>query len=408
MDLTTLEKLKQGIETIVPTNGLEEKLKLAEKEKRPLIIKFGMDPTAPDLHLGHAVAFKKLRDFQEAGHEIHLLVGDFTACIGDPSGRNTTRPPLTAEEVKKNAQTYIDQMDKVIDTKKNVKILFNGDWLNKMTFADVIKLLGKATLAQMMQREDFANRFENNIPISLHELVYPMVQGYDSVAMNCDIEFGGRDQLFNCLVGKTLQEAFGEKEIGQTVISMPLLRGLDGVMKMSKSKGNYIGLTETANEMYGKTMSIPDDLLPEWIELTTDFTPQVKADMIADYKNGKVNPMDLKKKVAFDIARQYHGEEAAKAAEAFFYKQVQQKGFDTKEFTSISMANLPIATQDVSLVDLAAAVHSHESKSAIRRLIESGAVSINGEKRTDPFSKLNLQKGMKIKIGKRGFYQLEA
>ena len=408
MDLTTLEKLRQGIETIVPTNGLEEKLNLAEKEKRPLIIKFGMDPTAPDLHLGHAVAFKKLRDFQEAGHEIHLLVGDFTACIGDPSGRNTTRPPLTAEEVKKNAQTYIDQMDKVIDTKKNVKILFNGDWLNKMTFADVIKLLGKATLAQMMQREDFANRFENNIPISLHELVYPMVQGYDSVAMNCDIEFGGRDQLFNCLVGKTLQEAFGEKEIGQTVISMPLLRGLDGVMKMSKSKGNYIGLTETANEMYGKTMSIPDDLLPEWIELTTDFTPQVKADMIADYKNGKVNPMDLKKKVAFDIARQYHGEEAAKAAEAFFYKQVQQKGFDTKEFTSISMANLPIATQDVSLVDLAAAVHSHESKSAIRRLIESGAVSINGEKRTDPFSKLNLQKGMKIKIGKRGFYQLEA
>lgn len=408
MDLTTLEKLKQGIETIVPTNGLEEKLKLAEKEKRPLIIKFGMDPTAPDLHLGHAVAFKKLRDFQEAGHEIHLLVGDFTACIGDPSGRNTTRPPLTAEEVKKNAQTYIDQMDKVIDTKKNVKILFNGDWLNKMTFADVIKLLGKATLAQMMQREDFANRFENNIPISLHELVYPMVQGYDSVAMNCDIEFGGRDQLFNCLVGKTLQEAFGEKEIGQTVISMPLLRGLDGVMKMSKSKGNYIGLTETANEMYGKTMSIPDDLLPEWIELTTDFTPQVKADMIADYKNGKVNPMDLKKKVAFDIARQYHGEEAAKAAEAFFYKQVQQKGFDTKEFTSISMANLPIATQDVSLVDLAAAVHPHESKSAIRRLIESGAVSINGEKRTDPFSKLSLQKGMKIKIGKRGFYQLEA
>ncbi len=408
MDLTTLEKLKQGIETIVPTNGLEEKLKLAEKEKRPLIIKFGMDPTAPDLHLGHAVAFKKLRDFQEAGHEIHLLVGDFTACIGDPSGRNTTRPPLTAEEVKKNAQTYIDQMDKVIDTKKNVKILFNGDWLNKMTFADVIKLLGKATLAQMMQREDFANRFENNIPISLHELVYPMVQGYDSVAMNCDIEFGGRDQLFNCLVGKTLQEAFGEKEIGQTVISMPLLRGLDGVMKMSKSKGNYIGLTETANEMYGKTMSIPDDLLPEWIELTTDFTPQVKADMIADYKNGKVNPMDLKKKVAFDIARQYHGEEAAKAAEAFFYKQVQQKGFDTKEFTSVSMASLPVATQDVSLVDLAAAVHSHESKSAIRRLIESGAVSINGEKRTDPFSKLNLQKGMKIKIGKRGFYQLEA
>ncbi len=407
MDAKTLKKLKHGIETIVPANGLEEKLKLAEKEKRPLIIKFGMDPTAPDLHLGHAVAFKKLRDFQEAGHEIHLLVGDFTACIGDPTGRNTTRPPLTAEEVQKNAQTYIEQMDKVIDTKKNVKILFNGAWLNKMTFADVIKLLGKATLAQMMQREDFANRFENNIPISLHELVYPMVQGYDSVAMNCDIEFGGRDQLFNCLVGKTLQEAFGQKEVGQTVISMPLLRGLDGVMKMSKSKGNYIGLTDTANDMYGKTMSIPDDLLPEWIELTTDFTPEEKANMIADYKNGTVNPMELKKKVAFDIVRQYHSEEAAQAAEAFFYQQVQQKGFDIKAFEPISLSKLSLSTQNIGLLNVVSALQPNESKSALRRLIESGAVSLNGDKITDPYFKIeNLKKGIKIKIGKRHFYEL--
>ena len=407
MDAKTLEKLKHGIETIVPANGLEEKLKLAEEEKRPLIIKFGMDPTAPDLHLGHAVAFKKLREFQEAGHEIHLLVGDFTACIGDPTGRNTTRPPLTAEEVQKNAQTYIKQMDKVIDTKKNVKILFNGAWLNKMTFADVIKLLGKATLAQMMQREDFANRFENNIPISLHELVYPMVQGYDSVAMNCDIEFGGRDQLFNCLVGKTLQEAFGQKEVGQTVISMPLLRGLDGVMKMSKSKGNYIGLTDTANDMYGKTMSIPDDLLPEWIELTTDFTPEEKANMIADYKNGTVNPMELKKKVAFDIVRQYHSEEAAQAAEAFFYQQVQQKGFDTKAFEPVSLSELSLSTQNIGLLDVVSVLQPNESKSALRRLIESGAVSLNGDKITDPYFKIeNLEKGTKIKIGKRHFYEL--
>ncbi len=407
MDAKTLEKLKHGIETIVPANGLEEKLKLAEEEKRPLIIKFGMDPTAPDLHLGHAVAFKKLREFQEAGHEIHLLVGDFTACIGDPTGRNTTRPPLTAEEVQKNAQTYIKQMDKVIDTKKNVKILFNGAWLNKMTFADVIKLLGKATLAQMMQREDFANRFENNIPISLHELVYPMVQGYDSVAMNCDIEFGGRDQLFNCLVGKTLQEAFGQKEVGQTVISMPLLRGLDGVMKMSKSKGNYIGLTDTANDMYGKTMSIPDDLLPEWIELTTDFTPEEKANMIADYKNGTVNPMELKKKVAFDIVRQYHSEEAAQAAEAFFYQQVQQKGFDTKAFEPVSLSKLSLSTQNIGLLNVVSALQPNESKSALRRLIESGAVSLNGDKITDPYFKIeNLEKGTKIKIGKRHFYEL--
>lgn len=403
MEQEKIEELKHGIESIIPENGLEQKIALAEKEGRPLIIKFGMDPTAPDLHLGHAVALKKIRQFQNMGAKIVLIVGDFTAAIGDPTGRNTTRPPLTEEEIKVNSQTYIDQMGKVIDLSKNVEIVKNGDWLNKMNFADVLKLLGKATLAQMLQRDEFAKRFAANIPISLHELVYPLMQGYDSVAIKSDIEFGGRDQLFNCLVGKTLQESMLDVKDGQIVIGMPLLRGLDGEMKMSKSKGNYIGLTEPANDMFGKTMSIPDELLPEWIELTTDFDAETKANMIADYKNGAVNPMELKKKVAKNIVTQYHDAAAADEAEAFFYRQVQQKGFDDKAFEPVSIKDL---ASEITLLDLCAFVNSKESKSNLRRLIESGAVSINGEKQTDVYAKINPTAGLKIKIGKRGFFEL--
>ena len=403
MEKEQIEKLKRGIESIIPENGLEQKIALAEKENRPLVVKFGMDPTAPDLHLGHAVALRKIRQFQDMGAKIILIVGDFTAAIGDPTGRNTTRPPLTEEEIKVNAQTYIDQMGKVIDLNKNVEIVKNGDWLNKMNFADVLKLLGKATLAQMLQRDDFEKRFKANIPISLHELVYPLMQGYDSVAIKSDIEFGGRDQLFNCLVGKTLQETILGVKDGQIVIGMPLLRGLDGEMKMSKSKGNYIGLTEPANDMFGKTMSIPDDLLPEWIELTTNFDEETKANMIADYKNGVVNPMELKKKVAKNIVTQYHDAAAADEAEAFFYRQVQQKGFDDKAFEPVSIKDL---ASEITLLDLCAFVNSKESKSALRRLIESGAVSLNGEKQTDVYMKVNPTAGLKIKIGKRGFFEL--
>ena len=407
MEKEQIEKLKRGIETIIPENGLEAKIALAEKEGRPLVIKFGMDPTAPDLHLGHAVAFKKLREFQEKlGAKIVLLVGDFTAMIGDPTGRNATRPPLTEEEAKTNAQTYIEQMGKVIDLNKNVEIVRNSEWLNKMTFADVLKLLGKATLAQMLQRDDFEKRFNANIPISLHELVYPMMQGYDSVVIKSDIEFGGRDQLFNCLVGKTLQESMSGAKEGQVVIGMPLLRGLDGQMKMSKSKGNYIGLTEPANDMFGKTMSIPDDLLPEWIELTTDFSAEEKANMIADFKNGTVNPMELKKKVAKSIVRQYHSQEAADEAEAFFYKQVQQKGFDDKAFEPVKIADIFAGADDMTLLDVCAKLNAKESKSNLRRLIESGAVSVNGEKQSDAYAKITATAGTKFKIGKRLFFEL--
>lgn len=399
----TYEELAAGIETIVPANGLKEKLAAAEKENRPLIIKFGMDPTAPDLHLGHAVALKKIKQFMENGHEIHLVIGDFTARIGDPSGRNTTRPPLTPKEVDENAKTYVDQLDKIFDTSK-LTIHYNNDWMGKMSLADTLKLLSKATLAQMMQREDFVNRYENNIPIALHELIYPMMQGYDSVVLDSDIEFGGRDQLLNCLVGRSLQEQDGKS--GQIVLSMPLLCGLDGHIKMSKSKGNYIGLTEPATEMYGKTMSIPDSLIPEWVELVTNWDAKTKADVIADLKNGTVNPMEIKKKIAYNIVEQYHSPEDANAAQEFFYKQVQQRGFDTKEFTAVKWEDLTNAAE-ITLLDLGVALQPEQSKSAMRRLIESGAVSVEGEKVVNPLFKLEKSAtGIKIKIGKRGFYNV--
>ena len=396
----TYEELADGIESIIPTNGLKEKLDLAEKEHRPLIIKFGMDPTAPDLHLGHAVAMKKLRQFQEAGHELWLLVGDFTAQIGDPTGRNGTRPPLTREESEANAKTYIAQMDKVIDTKKNVHIVFNGDWLNKMSLADIIKVLGKATVAQMLQRDDFAKRMASNIPISLHELIYPMLQGYDSVVMKADIEFGGRDQLFNCLVGRELQLANGLP--GQTVISMPLLRGLDGEMKMSKSKGNYIGLTESADVMFGKTMSIPDELLEEWIELTTDWTRAEKDEAINSLKNQTVNPMDLKKKLAHNIAKQYHSQEEADTALQHFIET-----FSKKDFPS-DAPEIKIGAESVALLPLVKACMPDKSNSEIRRLITQNAVSINQQKKSDEKEVISLETPLQVKIGKLGFFKVSA
>lgn len=400
----TYEELAKGIETIIPASGLKEKLAVAEKEKRPLIIKFGMDPTAPDLHLGHAVALKKIRQFIENGHEIHLIIGDFTALIGDPSGRNTTRPPLTAEQVNANAKTYVDQLDKIFDTSK-VIIHHNNEWMGKMTLSDTLTLLSKATMAQMMQREDFVNRYKNNVPIALHELVYPMMQGYDSTVINADIEFGGRDQLLNCLVGRSLQETNGKS--GQIVLSMPLLCGLDGHIKMSKSKNNYIGLTEHPNDMFGKTMSIPDALIPEWVELVTDWSAEEKANAIADVKNNTVNPMEIKKKIAANIVTQYHSAEDAVKSEQFFYAQVQQRGFDSKEFTDIEWSAI-CDTDEVSVLNLVVALDPSQSKSALRRLIDSGAVSIDGEKITDAnFMIKRTADGIKIKVGKRGFFEVK-
>ena len=304
METLTINTLKEKAEIILPENGLEEKLLQAKKENRKLVIKLGFDPTAPDLHLGHAVVLKKLKQFQDAGHLVTILVGSFTARIGDPTGKNKSRKPLSSEEVQRNAKTYLNQLAKIIDVSK-ATIAFNSEWLDELSSTEIIQILSRVTVAQLMHRNDFNQRFTNNTPIAMHELVYPILQGFDSVKIQADIEMGGTDQLFNCTMGRQLQESFGMEP--QIVLCMPLLKGLDGKEKMSKSLNNFIGLTEEPNEMFGKTMSIPDSLILEFLDLTTDFSPEEKLQLKELLDNGE-NPMKLKKIIAKNIIRQYHSE----------------------------------------------------------------------------------------------------
>lgn len=396
-----IHSLQENAAIILPENGLEEKLNQAKKENRKLSVKLGFDPTAPDLHLGHAVVLKKLKQFQDLGHQIIIVVGSFTARIGDPTGKNKARKPLSAEEVQHNAQTYINQLSKIIDVRKT-KIVFNSDWLDTLNFSDVIQLLSKVTVAQLMHRNDFNKRFTENTPIAMHELVYPILQGYDSVKIECDIEMGGTDQLFNCTMGRQLQEV--HQMPAQIVMCMPLLRGLDGKEKMSKSLNNIIGLTDEPNEMFGKTMSIPDALIEEFINLTTDFSPQEKAELLFRMAEGE-NPMNIKKIIAKNIITQYHNSTAANQAEQFFITQFQNKNFEEKEYQSIPINSLSIDNK-ISLVELCHQLKNDLSKSAIRRLIENGGVQINNSKITDFSEELELIPGTKIKIGKRSFFEL--
>lgn len=397
-----INQLKQNVEIILPENGLEEKLKQAQNENRKLIIKLGFDPTAPDLHLGHAVVLKKLKQFQDLGHTIIIIVGSFTARIGDPTGKNKARKPLNIDEVKHNAQTYIDQLSKIINIKKT-EIVFNSDWLDNLNFSEVIQLMSKVTVAQLMQRNDFNKRFTENTPIAMHELVYPILQGFDSVKIECDIEMGGTDQLFNCTMGRQLQQTY---EIApQIVMCMPLLKGLDGKEKMSKSLNNTIGLTDEPNEMFGKTMSIPDSLIEEFIDLTADFSIEQKQDLKSRIENGE-NPMNIKKLIAKNIITQYHNSESAEMAETFFNNQFQNKNFEEKVFEPFSIKNLIQDENRITLIELCHQLKNDVSKSAIRRLIESGGILIDNIKRFNPNEEIELASGIKIKIGKREFYEL--
>lgn len=385
---------------ILPENGLTEKIRQAEKDKRKLVIKLGFDPTAPDLHLGHAVVLKQLRAFQDLGHQIVIIVGSFTAQIGDPTGKNKSRKPLSKEEVLSNADTYIRQLSRIIDTDK-CQILFNGDWLDKLSFPEILQLLAKVTVAQLLHRNDFNKRFTENVPIAMHELMYPILQGFDSVHINADIEMGGTDQLFNCTMGRQLQEAHALAP--QVVICMPLLRGLDGKEKMSKSLNNIIGLTDTPNEMFGKTMSIPDHLIDEFIDLTTDFSPAEKAALKQLLVAGE-NPMNIKKIIAANIITQYHDADSAASAEAFFINQFQNKAFEEKTFEQVPISSLAEGT--VTLLDLCHQLKTNETRSGIRRLIISGAVTVDSEKPLDPNQRIELRAGIKIKIGRRLFIEL--
>lgn len=397
-----IHPLQENVAIILPENGLEEKLALASKENRKLSIKLGFDPTAPDLHLGHAVVLKKLKQFQDLGHQIIIVVGSFTARIGDPTGKNKARKPLSAEDVQHNARTYINQLSKVIDVQKT-KIVFNSDWLDALDFSEMIQLLSKVTVAQLMHRNDFNKRFTENTPIAMHELVYPILQGFDSVKTACDIEMGGTDQLFNCTMGRQLQEV--HQMPAQIVMCMPLLRGLDGKEKMSKSLNNIIGLTDAPNEMFGKTMSIPDALIEEFINLTTDFSMEEKTALLSRLNEGE-NPMNIKKIIAKNIVSQYHDPDSADNAEQFFINQFQNKNFEEKVYEPVAIGSLKSMKNTISLVELCHQLKNDLSKSAIRRLIESGGVQINIIKITDADKKMELIPQTKIKIGRRGFFEL--
>ncbi|MBE7629074.1 tyrosine--tRNA ligase [Tenacibaculum piscium] len=401
--MDTINKLKENVAIILPEKGLEEKLQEVSKENRKLIIKLGFDPTAPDLHLGHAVVLKKLREFQDLGHHIIILVGSFTAKIGDPTGKNKSRKPLSTKEVQYNSETYLQQLAKIIELSK-AEIVYNSEWLETRSFSDVIQLLSKVTVAQLMHRNDFNKRFTENTPIAMHELVYPILQGYDSVKIKADIEMGGTDQLFNCTMGRQIQQSFNMSP--QIIMCMPLLRGLDGKEKMSKSLNNTIGLTDEPTDIFGKTMSISDDLIPEFLKLTTDFSVLEKQAILKRLSTGE-NPMEIKKIIAKNIIKQYYNEQAAKDAELFFINQFQSKKAENKAYHPVSLKSIQAKENIITLTNLCSFLKNDLTKSAIKRLIISGAIQVNSQKITDPQTNISLIKEMKIKIGKRSFYELK-
>jgi len=393
-----LKVLKRGVFEILPENSLREKLEISEKEKRPLRIKLGVDPTSKDLHLGHAVVLRKLKQFQDLGHKVVLIIGDFTALIGDPSGRSKTRPALLEKEIKENAKTYYDQAKKILDSSKT-EVRYNSEWLKKIDLKEMLKLMSTVTAAQMLEREDFKNRFKSGNEIYLHEFLYPFMQGYDSVAIKADVEMGGSDQKFNLLIGRDIQQFYGQKP--QATLTMPILEGLDGEMKMSKSLGNYIGLTDKPEMMFGKIMSLSDNLLLRYGELCTDCDSVEIKKMENDLKKG-VNPRDLKLRLAYEITKIYHGEEKAKFAQNNFIKTFSQKEApEDLETIILEIKNQPLF-KVLPLLD-----KSIKSNSASQNLIMAGGVDIDDKKAKDPFLVLEKGKEYVIKIGKKIFVKVK-
>jgi len=396
--------LRRGTLDIVPASGLEEKLALSERTGRPLRVKLGLDPTAPDIHLGFAVVLRKLRQFQDLGHQVIIIIGDYTALIGDPSGRSATRPMLSAAEIQANATTYVDQLARILDRQRTT-VRFNGEWLGKLEFADVVNLAAKMTVAQVMQREDFANRYAQHLPISLHELLYPLAQAYDSVAIEADVEMGGQDQTFNILAGRDLQREMGQEP--QIAFFMPLLVGLDGVKKMSKSLGNYVGIAETPDAMYGKLMSISDAMMRTYFVLCTDVPVAEIDGLLADAEAGRANPMDAKRRLAREVIAIYHGEPAAQQADAE-WRRVHSAG----ELP----AEIPEAQIDASLArdgrmwacKLLVAAGMAKSNGEGRRLIGQGGVTLNGVKLAEPEGELVLADidGAVLRVGPKRYARL--
>ncbi len=388
--------IKRGTAAIIPEDELVKKLETSQKEERPLRVKLGIDPTSPDIHLGFAVVLRKLREFQDVGHQVCLIIGDFTAMIGDPSEKSKTRPMLNREEVDENAKTYLQQLYLILDESKT-EIHYNSDWLGKMNFADVIKLASKYTVARVLERDDFTNRLNENQPLYMHEILYPLCQGYDSVAIESDIEMGGTDQIFNNLVGRDLQREYGQEP--QVVIAMPLLVGTDGIEKMSKSLGNYIGITEPPNEMYGKVMSIPDEPMIQYFELATSIPMSEIQEIEKALADKTSHKMDVKQRLARKIVTIYHGNEAATTAEAEFNRVFKEKELPS-DIPDVTVPKSLFKDDKIWIVRLLRHVSFATTNGEARRLVEGGGVTLDDEKITEPID-VPVENGAILNVGRR-------
>jgi tyrosyl-tRNA synthetase len=407
-----LALIKQGCQEIIREEELKARLKEAIATGKPLRVKAGFDPTAPDLHLGHTVLIQKLKHFQDLGHQVIFLIGDFTGLIGDPSGKSETRPPLTEEEVKANAATYQRQIFKILD-KEKTGIDFNSRWMKQMSAQDLIKLAARHTVARMLEREDFHKRYASQTPISIHEFLYPLIQGYDSVALQADVELGGTDQTFNLLVGRDLQREYGQQP--QVVITLPLLEGLDGVQKMSKSLGNYVGIDEAPGVMFGKIMSISDPLMLRYFELLTDIAPGELARLKEDLAQGGKHPRQVKEELALELVARYHGKDAALEAAREFTRIFREKGLPKEIEESLPIKiEVPAASFIVAggldakiwLPGLLKESGLTRSTSEAIRLIDQGAVYLDEKRVPDPTAQLSVGKTYIVKVGKRRFQKI--
>ncbi len=393
--------LQKGTAEVINEEELRKKLEYSAREKTPLRVKVGFDPTAPDLHIGHTVLIRKMKHFQDLGHEVIFLIGDFTGLIGDPTGRNKTRPPMTKEEVLQNAETYKTQVFKILDPEKTV-IDFNSRWLGSLTSEQFIRLCAGYTVARMLERDDFSKRMVEHQPVSIHELLYPLVQAYDSVFLKADFELGGTDQKFNLLVGRDIQREYGIPP--QVLLMMPILEGLDGVEKMSKSLNNYVGIAEAPQEIYGKIMSISDDLMWRYYALLTDRSPSQIQELQEKTRTGDLHPMEAKSALAFQIVEDFHSHDAAKEARAHFTQVFQQRE-DPDEIPEIHFDNNGSPVQVVEIMSTAGLA---SSKSEARRLIKQGGVSLDGERVSEPATLIDPAESQQfiLKVGKRKFAKI--
>ncbi|RUM37099.1 MAG: tyrosine--tRNA ligase [Desulfobulbus sp.] len=391
-----IELIERGCVDLISREDLEAKLKRSIETNTPLTIKAGFDPTAPDLHLGHTVLLQKLRHFQILGHEVNFLIGDFTGLIGDPTGKSDTRPPLTREDVLQNAETYKEQVFKILDPEKT-KVVFNSSWLGELSSYEMIRLASHLTVARMLERDDFKKRFESNRPISIHEFLYPLIQGYDSVALEADVELGGTDQLFNLLMGRDLQRSRNQEP--QVVLTLPLLEGLDGVNKMSKSLGNYIGISESPDDIFGKVLSVSDELMFRYYELLSDLTMDEIAGLKQDMEQGKIHPKAVKVQLARELVTRFHDGDAAEAAERNF-EQVFKKHELPDEIPEKTLA---VEGDSIWLPKLLLEAELVKSTSDGRRMVKQNAVSVDGEKVTGVQTEIPARGEVLLQVGKRRF-----